>query len=384
MTFNEHKKHSDLVKPALGNYGRLEFAILGTTCGTIQALSGEVVAALEKDYNCVYLDTEHKHADAAPETQHAYIAYTDKINFRELRYRNTLDKFQYHQLFNEADLVIANGNHHEAAKQVVVIDQAKAASLQKRIGQLTNVQLFVLQDDMHEISDFLKNALPGWKNIPMLRLRDTAGIIDFFRDQLKRNLPVLNGLVLAGGKSMRMGFDKTVIEWHGKAQREHLTDVLATVCNEVYISCREGQQEDLSYGNTITDSFLGLGPYGAILSAFRTNPDAAWMVVASDLPLIDSATLQELASNRKPSAVATTFESPFDGLPEPLVTIWEPKAYSVLLSFLAQGYSCPRKALRNNNVHIIQATQPERLMNVNTPEELEQARQLLQQQNTHQ
>jgi molybdopterin-guanine dinucleotide biosynthesis protein A len=157
-----------------------------------------------------------------------------------------------------------------------------------------------------------------------------------------------------------------MIDWHGKAQREYMAEVLTGICDDVFISCRDDQQQQVTNHKMIADNFTDLGPYGAILSAFRENPNVAWLVVASDLPLVDKQTLQYLADNRNISAVATTFESPFDGLPEPLITIWEPKAYAILLSFLAQGYSCPRKALRNNNVHIIRAQHPEKLMNVNT------------------
>jgi len=194
---------------------------------------------------------------------------------------------------------------------------------------------------------------------------------------VKKNIPVINGLVLAGGKSVRMGFDKTVIEWHGKDQRSYMADALKAICNDVFISCRTEQQDEIKNYKTIADTFTGLGPYGAILSAFRENPDVAWLVTASDLPLMDKATLQYLINYRNISAVATTFESPHDGLPEPLITIWEPKAYHILLSFLAQGYSCPRKVLRNNDVHIIKAQYPEKLMNVNTEEELIKAKALL-------
>ena len=70
-------------------------------------------------------------------------------------------------------------------------------------------------------------------------------------------------------------------------------------------------------------------------------------------------------------------QSPFDGLPEPLITIWEPKAYPILLSFLSQGYTCPRKALRNNDVHIIKAENADALINVNTLEELEKVKNIL-------
>jgi molybdopterin-guanine dinucleotide biosynthesis protein A len=150
-----------------------------------------------------------------------------------------------------------------------------------------------------------------------------------------------------------------------------MADLLKKLGIETFISCRDVlQKSELSADyQYITDTFTDLGPYGAILSAFRQNPNASWLVVACDLPLLDAETLSELIENRSISSIATTFESPFDGLPEPLISIWESKSYATLLSFLAQGYSCPRKVLRNSPIKMVQAKNPEKLVNVNTPEE---------------
>ena len=377
MISKDHKKHADIARPSLGNFGRNEFAIVGTTCSNVKVLADAVIKALSLKYKCAYVDADHKDEAAALHTQNAFIEYTDKISYREARYKNELDKFQYHQLFNEADLVLVNGNHFEAAKQIVVIDKVKEASLLKRVKQLNNVQLILLNENADGIFDFVKEAVPNWQSLPLLSLHETNNIIDFFEKKVLQNIPALNGLVLAGGKSIRMGFDKSTIEWHGKEQRDYMADILKNICADVFISCRADQQTEMPNYKTIADTFTGLGPYGAILSAFRENPDAAWLVVACDLPLMDKGTLQYLIDHRNVSAIATTFESPHDGLPEPLITIWEPKAYSILLNFLSQGYSCPRKALRNNNVHIIKAAHPEKLMNVNTEEELIKAKALL-------
>jgi len=377
MILKDHKKHSDIARPSLGNFGRNEFAVIGTTCNNIRVLCDSIMKALSAKYKCAYVDAEHKDKEFA-ETQDAFIAYTDKISFKEFRLKKELDKFRYHQLFNESDLILVNGNHHEASKQIVVIDKVKEASLQKRISQLTNVQLILLLDNSNEIFDFVKEAVPNWKQLPILGLNETNDIISFLEKQMEKSVGTLNGLVLAGGKSLRMGYDKSSIEWHGKEQRYYMADLLKQYCDEVFISCRADQQNEVdSHYKTLPDTFVDLGPYGAILSAFREKPDAAWLVVACDLPLLDAEILQDLVAHRNPSAVATTFESPFDGLPEPLITIWEPKAYPVLLSFLSQGYTCPRKALRNNDVHIIKTENADALMNVNTQDELEKVKDIL-------
>ncbi|MGZ3929785.1 MAG: hypothetical protein ACXVJG_22695, partial [Mucilaginibacter sp.] len=86
-----------------------------------------------------------------------------------------------------------------------------------------------------------------------------------------------------------------------------------------------------------------------------------------------------LIEQRKTSAVATAFNSPDNEFPEPLITIWEPKSYPILLAFLAQGYSCPRKALINNEVNLLKSPNPEALTNVNTPEDLEKVKRTIHQ-----
>lgn len=188
----------------------------------------------------------------------------------------------------------------------------------------------------------------------------------------------INGLVLAGGKSIRMGRDKSSITWHGKEQQYYVADLLGSFCQTVFISRRAEQAEtDHSY-RTLVDSYTGIGPYGAILSAFALRSDIAWLVVACDLPFIDRKTLTFLLENRDASKMATTFQSPFDGLPEPLITIWEPKSHQILLSYLSKGYTCPRKVLlKHNDACILQAPDAESLMNVNTPEDFAKAEKLI-------
>src|SRR5689334_343280 len=88
----------------------------------------------------------------------------------------------------------------------------------------------------------------------------------------------LNGLVLAGGKSSRMGRDKGHLNWHGREQRYYLVDLLTPFCESVFISIREEQRAAIPDGyRIITDSYEERGPYAALLSAFEKNPEAAWL-----------------------------------------------------------------------------------------------------------
>ncbi len=374
-----HQKHSAIARPEYGQFAREEWAIIGAPCGEIQQLAFALIQILAPDFQLAYVDADHPAADAEanqgrdPQSAMAHGAkqeYIDKITHHRFDQEGEFSTYQYRQQFNPQDAVLVNGNHFTARRQLVIVDPRKEASLQKKMDRLGHIDAILLAEEQHAPFDFLQRHLEG-KNIPIFSITDTTAIAAIIRDGLNARRAPLYGLVLAGGRSLRMGQDKGLINYHGKAQREFMADLLQTYCEHTFISCREDQLAEIDDRYpTLADTFVGLGPFGAILSAFREHPDAAWLVVACDLPKMDQATLDYLVHHRNPSMIATTFRSPFDQFPEPLVTIWEPRSYPVLLQFLAQGYSCPRKALINSPTEILEPLHPETLVNVNQPEEL--------------
>jgi len=116
------------------------------------------------------------------------------------------------------------------------------------------------------------------------------------------------------------------------------------------------------------------GPIAGILAAQAAQPDAAWLVVACDLPLLDATTLDELLAARDAHRLATAFISSFDGLPEPLCAIYEPASREPIRRYVAAGGSCPRKFLIGHDVALLTPANARALDNANTPEELAAAR----------
>lgn len=189
-------------------------------------------------------------------------------------------------------------------------------------------------------------------------------------------IPVF-GLVLAGGTSSRMKHDKALLEYHDKPQLVWTYELLSRVCEQVFVSVREDQREEPVRSGLpqIVDSETDLGPAGGILSAQEAYPDAAWLVVACDLPFLDESTLQSLLTNRDPSRHATAFVSTHDGLPEPLCAIWEPTSNTALREFIGAGVNCPRKILIRSDTKLLGQDTTRALDNVNTPDEQRSARQ---------
>ncbi len=185
----------------------------------------------------------------------------------------------------------------------------------------------------------------------------------------------LFGLVLSGGKSTRMGEDKGLIPYHGIPQRDYLYQLLTKICKAAYMSVREDQLEDMDQDvNCIVDDNEFRGPYNGLLSAHRKFPEAAWLVLACDLPLMDEDALSELINQRDATKMATAFANSDNPLPEPLCAIWEPKALKKSISYLEEGNgTCPRKFLINNDVHLVFPKRTEVLLNANSKSEYEEA-----------
>lgn len=194
----------------------------------------------------------------------------------------------------------------------------------------------------------------------------------------------LYGLVLAGGKSSRMGQDKALIEYGEKSQVETVWELLYSVCEHVYVSCRAGQLDGTTAASLpqLHDRIEGQGPIGGILRAFEQDSRSAWLVVACDLPLLSHEVLDRLLSSRVPGTIATAYRSGHvsqNGLPEPLCAIYEPAVIPYFEEKLAQDRRCPRKVLIEQEacVTLLDLPRSDALDNANHPEERDHYRERL-------
>ena len=375
-----HTKHAALAHPDLGEWGRHELAVLGAPCADIQRLVAALTAGLAPALRLGYVDADHAAADASPASTLSpllqaglWVELTDKIHCRRRDEQRPLARFAQPELLAAADLVLVNGNHFRARQQLIILDPRKP--LAHKLDRLTNVQALVLADGATEVPAALRAHLPHLDQLPVFKITDTAGLTAWLQTWLAARRPPLRGLVLAGGQSQRMHTDKGRLHYQpGREQRAVAAALLAGICEDVFVSCRAEQAADLPPGLVpLPDQFLGLGPLGGILSAFRHDPNAAWLVLACDLPFLSAATLRLLVAGRHPGRLATAFQSPENEFPEPLITIFEPRAYPELLRFLSLGYACPRKMLINSDIQLLPSPAGQELRNVNTPEQREAA-----------
>ncbi len=183
---------------------------------------------------------------------------------------------------------------------------------------------------------------------------------------------LLNGLVLIGGRSLRMGQDKAQLVYHDKPQRDHLTELLRPYCQTVYWSVNAEQIDCLQgSGMPLLRDVENPrpGPLNGILAALNHDPTVAWLVVACDMPLLTDLSLRTLVAGRNPACLATAFYDTDGRYPEPLLCIWEPASGPVVRDAFNNGMVSPRKLLMLHSAALLPAPDPRELTNVNSPAE---------------
>jgi len=153
----------------------------------------------------------------------------------------------------------------------------------------------------------------------------------------------MTGIVLCGGQSSRMGQDKGLIPIATSTWTQSAVDKLATLNISVKISVNKDQfsqyaklfpETDLVPDNTT----LSLkGPLLGVLSSHLQFPDEDLFVLACDLPLMQTALLQELYSLYQQDSTDTAFVFTTDGEPEPLCGIYKAGGLAFILSLLQSG-----------------------------------------------
>lgn len=131
------------------------------------------------------------------------------------------------------------------------------------------------------------------------------------------------GLVLAGGRSSRMGRDKAMLPWGEGSLLAHMRQLLhAAGVTRVLVS------GDYREDSGVADRTPDLGPLGGLASVADTLPDCSLLVVPVDMPRLSPALLRSLSES--PARCAC-----FHGHPLPLWLRLNPVSRQAMTRLLA-------------------------------------------------
>jgi len=184
----------------------------------------------------------------------------------------------------------------------------------------------------------------------------------------------LQGVVLAGGKSTRMGRDKAKVVFHGQDLVRRAVTVLENLCDRVWISGRDSREHGLS-NPWFLDDAPGKGPLRGIVTALE-HIKIPCMFLPCDLPLMDVSTISRLTAaykKRPAGTLRTDFIQQETGFIEALVAIYDPGCIPHISKALTREcYKVARAIPDARCVHVPYSGSESRpFLNVNYPEDLE-------------
>lgn len=186
----------------------------------------------------------------------------------------------------------------------------------------------------------------------------------------------LAGVVLAGGKSQRMGTDKAVLRFGEATLLERVVERVRACCDPVFVvASRPGCYSHLGL-TALVDRWAGLGPLAGLDAGLRACPGGYAAVVACDLPFVRPKFLQGLARQAQGADAVV----PVTDRPHPLCAVYHRRVADVAEVLLRAGGGSLRDLLARLQVRYVPEEALRRwdpdldsLLNVNTPEDYAQA-----------
>lgn len=192
----------------------------------------------------------------------------------------------------------------------------------------------------------------------------------------------LTGIVLAGGRSRRLGTDKASLTFEGRLLLETVIERLSGVCSEVIVASgrtAEGRKTPRPV-RFVADLAPGRGPLAGVQAGLAAATAEFALVVACDMPFLNPDLLSYMAGlpRRYQALVPRTA-----GRWHPAHAIYGRSCLPVIEELLAKRSSSMRELLSRLDVRELPEEELRRydpqglsLFNVNEPQDLERARAL--------
>lgn len=114
----------------------------------------------------------------------------------------------------------------------------------------------------------------------------------------------ITGIILAGGKSSRMGFDKGLATVHGKKIIELVYEVLQQVTDKVIVIANTDSYNYLGLP-VFEDIYKNKGPLAGIYTGLYHSETERNLIVACDMPFLSSKILKYILSNSEGKQIVT-------------------------------------------------------------------------------
>lgn len=185
------------------------------------------------------------------------------------------------------------------------------------------------------------------------------------------------GLILCGGYSSRMGTDKGLIVTEGKPWVQLRTETLSPFVERSLISVRKEQRPFYSAIDSsfefVEDLYQNRGPISGILSAHLSDTTADYLVLACDMPVLETSILSRLIEVYRQFPEKQAYAWKIDGKTEPFPAIYKAELLKDIFREwnIQESAHSPSRTLENGRTHwIVDPDFTNSFINFNTPKEI--------------
>jgi molybdopterin-guanine dinucleotide biosynthesis protein A len=188
---------------------------------------------------------------------------------------------------------------------------------------------------------------------------------------MKDKIKEITVIILAGGKSKRMGEEKGLVNFNGKKMVQYVIEAAKKITDNIIIITANAAYKQFGC-ICIADELKDKGPLGGIYTGLVHSGTQKNLFLGCDMPFLSERLLQELTNNTGEEDVLLTEHK---GLAEPLCSVYDRRCATLIRSLLEENQLKITDALAGLKTRVISFEKKEwfkgnEFANINSIEEL--------------
>ena len=181
----------------------------------------------------------------------------------------------------------------------------------------------------------------------------------------------ITGIILAGGKSSRMGFDKGFALYNNKPFVAHIIDAMRPLVDHIIIVSNNENYDRFNL-KRVNDLIEDTGPLAGLYSGLFHSKTENNLVLSCDIPLINEVVLRRLIDDI--SFKKDIIQFSINGKTNPLIAIYKKRCLASCLKTLESGERRLQTFVKHQNTKTIrlESSLEKYVSNINTNDQLNQ------------
>lgn len=191
-------------------------------------------------------------------------------------------------------------------------------------------------------------------------------------------------IILAGGKSSRMGTDKALLPFHGKTPVERLTDSMGAIAEHVILVNNAPDKFRFLNVRQVTDKQEDQGPLAGIEAGLAASVTDWNIIIACDLPFFQKKVVEQLVIKTQKETGIQAVIPEINGTSHPLSAMYHRSCLAVAKQCLKENrrrvldMTSHLRTVPLTGIDLLEAGMTETeietaFFNMNDPEDYEQA-----------